>query len=106
MRVSYTLGLLMFAASVSAQSGRPATPQRPLTPLAEDDFNANKPSNTPTTSPGQEYQIGPDDLIEVAVFEVPELATTGRVTASGNISVALLGPIAVAGHTPQEVERN
>src|SRR5262249_8418698 len=70
-----------------------------------DDFNSTKPSNAPTSAPGREYHIGKDDLIEVAVFGVPELNTVGRVTASGTISMPLLGPVDVIDASPQEVER-
>jgi polysaccharide export outer membrane protein len=69
-------------------------------PLEE--FTSNRPSNTPTSA--AEYLIGKDDLIEVMVFEVPELSSIGRVTASGVISLPLLGPVEVVGHTAQEVE--
>jgi polysaccharide export outer membrane protein len=74
--------------------------------LPQEDFIPNRPSNTPTSLAGQEYRIGKDDLVEVAVFEVPDLAATSRVTASGVISMPLLGPVEVIAHTPQEVERS
>jgi polysaccharide export outer membrane protein len=56
--------------------------------------------------PGEEYRIGKDDLIEVTVFEVADLNASSRVTASGTVSMPLLGPVEVAGRTPQEVERS
>lgn len=92
--------LLLFSICAWGQSQRPT----PLIP--QDSFLSNKPSNAPTSLTGQEYRIGKDDLIEVTVFEVPELAGTSRVTASGTISIPLLGPLYVAGRTPQEVERS
>jgi polysaccharide biosynthesis/export protein len=74
-------------------------------PVPQDDFTANKPSNTPTSLAGEEYLIGKDDLIEVSVFEVPELSTTSRVAASGMMSLPLVGSIEVVGHTARELER-
>jgi polysaccharide export outer membrane protein len=96
----------IFIAMLSEFSlGQVQRPQLPI-PFPQEDFITNRPSNTPTTSPGQEYKIGKDDLVEVAVFEIPDLAATSRVTASGKISMPLLGPVEVMGHTPQEVERS
>src|SRR5262249_46454497 len=79
---------------------------RRLTPaLPAEDFIPNKPSNTPMSLTGEEYRIGKDDLIEIGVFGVPELSAISRVTATGTISLPLLGPVDVADHSPQEVER-
>lgn len=44
-----------------------------------------------------DYQIGPDDLIDVSVFGVPELAATTRVSASGFITLPLVGNIKALG---------
>jgi polysaccharide export outer membrane protein len=50
------------------------------------------------------YRIGPDDLLDIAVFDVPDLSRTVRVSAGGDISLPLLGAVPVAGQTPQELE--
>jgi len=97
MNLIYVVLALLFA---QAQLPRPATP------ILQEDFITNRPSNSPTSLAGQDYQIGRDDLIEVNVFEVPELAATTRVTAGGTISLPLLGPLDAAGHTPLQLERS
>ena len=51
-----------------------------------------------------DYRIGPDDLIEISVFEAPDLNRTVRVSAGGEISLPLLGPVAARGLTPRELE--
>jgi polysaccharide export outer membrane protein len=103
MKIACIGTLILFSTLSWAQS------QRPLisipNPLPQPDFNANLPSTSPTSFSGQEYKIGRDDLVEVSVFESPDLGGTSRVTASGIISIPLLGPIDVAGHSVQEVER-
>ena len=53
----------------------------------------------------QDYRIGPEDLIEISVFEVAELSRTARVSATGKISLPLLGQVEVVGLTPLELER-
>jgi polysaccharide export outer membrane protein len=49
--------------------------------------------------------IGPGDLIDVAVFDIPELSTSGRVTNSGDLPYPLLGSVKVMGKTAAEVEK-
>src|ERR1039458_5884581 len=44
-----------------------------------------------------DYRIGPEDLLEVSVFEVPELSRSVRVSASGEISLPLVGAFPVVG---------
>jgi len=53
----------------------------------------------------QDYRIGPEDLIEISVFEVPELSRTVRVSASGDISLPLIGMMKAAGFSPGELEQ-
>src|SRR3990172_8557191 len=53
----------------------------------------------------QDYRIGPEDLIEISVFEVPELSRTVRVSASGDISLPLIGTMKAAGFSPGELEQ-
>src|SRR5215831_18959351 len=100
MRIGCIVMILLFSISSWGQVPRAVSPL----PILQDEFSSNRPSSAPTST-GREYRIGPDDLIEVAVFEAPELGGISRVTASGNISLPLIGPMEVAGHTPQEVER-
>ncbi len=58
-----------------------------------------------TGSPqADDYRIGPEDLLEITVFEAPELNGSPRVSAKGEISLPLLGAVKAAGLTPQELE--
>jgi polysaccharide export outer membrane protein len=110
MRTFYAAGLmvLLFAVFSSGQQVQqaPRSSQGPAvpSPLILDDFASNRPSNTPTSSAGQDYRIGKDDLIEVSVFEAPELGGASRVTATGQVTLPLVGAVDVAGHTVREVE--
>lgn len=52
----------------------------------------------------EDYRIGSEDLVEISVFEVPELSRTVRVSASGEVSLPLLGALRVVGLTPRELE--
>lgn len=48
--------------------------------------------------------IGPNDLLEIVVFEAPELNRNARVAANGMVSLPLLGEVRAAGRTPRELE--
>jgi len=51
-----------------------------------------------------ESRIGPDDLLQITVFEAPDLNRTLRVSANGEISLQLLGPVKAGGLTPRQLE--
>jgi polysaccharide export outer membrane protein len=57
----------------------------------------------PTYNP-QEYLIGSEDVLDINVFEAPEMNRDVRVSASGEISLPLLGAVAAGGFTPRELE--
>lgn len=105
MRFAKVLAAVVFVTlSVNAQTSGPAIPRIPFAPLA-DDFSSNRPSTAPTSAPDSEYLIGKDDLLDVNVFELQELSSVPRVTASGYISLPLVGVVQAAGYTPHELER-
>lgn len=52
---------------------------------------------------GSDYQIGPKDLLEIKVQEVPELNVERRVLDDGSIDLPLVGLVPVAGSSAQEV---
>jgi polysaccharide export outer membrane protein len=49
------------------------------------------------------YRIGPKDLIEIKVFEVPELNIERRVSEEGTINLPLIGDVPVKGLTDVEL---
>jgi polysaccharide export outer membrane protein len=51
-----------------------------------------------------DYRVGPQDQLEIAVYQLPELSRTVRVNTRGYISLPLLGPILVGGKTVTEIE--
>lgn len=52
-----------------------------------------------------DYRIGPKDLIEIKVYELPELNQTVRVAEDGTVSLAIIGKVYVTGLTAQELEK-
>lgn len=55
--------------------------------------------------PVNDYRIGAKDILEIRVFELPELNQTVRVAEDGSISLSLIGKVEVAGLTSQELEK-
>jgi polysaccharide export outer membrane protein len=51
-----------------------------------------------------DYRIGPQDLIDISVFQVADLARTVRVNTAGQISLPLVGTIQAGGMTVQGLE--
>ena len=52
------------------------------------------------------YTIGPLDVLDISVFQVPELTKSVQVSDTGTINLPLVGEVQVAGKTPQQVERD
>ena len=57
--------------------------------------------DVPQTSPNVE--VAPGDLIDIVVFETPELSGRFRVNAKGDILLPLTGTLHVAGETVEEI---
>lgn len=51
-----------------------------------------------------DYRVGPNDLIDIEVFGVPELKRTVRVNSSGLVSLPLVGNVSLLGLTGQQTE--
>jgi len=58
-------------------------------------------STTITSSP---VELGPGDLLEITVFQSPELSEKVRVDSEGSISLPLLGQIKVGGKNSDKVQ--
>jgi polysaccharide biosynthesis/export protein len=66
----------------------------------------SNPSETAKDSPEQStlVKLGPGDLIEVSVYNVPELATKARVSNSGDVYLPLIDYVHVDGLTQEEAQ--
>ena len=52
---------------------------------------------------GQDYVIGPADVLTITIWGHPDLTGDYRVESDGRLSFPLIGQIAAGGHTPREV---
>ena len=67
-------------------------------------FDLHAQSN-PGSNQSYEYQIGAKDLLQISVFEVPELNITVRVSENGMINLPLLGEVKAEGLNRLELEK-
>jgi polysaccharide export outer membrane protein len=107
------------AAQQPASSAQPAQSNSPAElpaaqPISQAATNASgqsstTPSITPETAKDQPDQsalvkLGAGDLIEVSVYNVPELATKARVSNSGDVYLPLIDYVHVDGLTQEEAQ--
>ena len=93
----HALGDLMDCRAQTQESGRRA-PSRPP------DLPPDGPGMTSAVADAREdYRINPGDVIDIQVDRAPELSGMRRVTASGTIRMAYLGPVTAHGKTVDEL---
>lgn len=63
---------------------------------------AGRPGGAQTIPAGATYRLGPKDLIEIKVFEVPELNVQSRVGETGSVNLPLIGEVPAQGLTEAE----
>jgi polysaccharide export outer membrane protein len=73
-----------------------AAPQH-LAKAAEEFVAAGTPGNAA-------YKIGPQDVLDISVFKVPDLSRSVQVADVGTVNLPLVGEVQAAGHTARELE--
>lgn len=86
-------------AAAAGGAGAPDPVRAAAAKTADGFIAASAPGNTA-------YKIGPQDVIEINVFQVAELSRVAQVADNGAIGMPLLGELPAAGKTAQELERD
>lgn len=118
---TFLISLIVAAAQQSSgQSGQTAPPQtappaelpaaQPAAAAASASGAASTPQakadiKTDTADDSMTVKLGPGDLIEVSVYNVPELATKARVSTSGDLYLPLIDYVHVEGLTLEEAQK-
>ena len=105
---------LVFALATAANSGAAERERTDKAPGSDEpavtmthDLGAPDTTNSSGAYTGvSEYHIGAQDLLEISVFQVPDLNRTVRVNSGGQISLPLIGDLLAGGRTVQEVEKD
>ena len=71
---------------------------------AKDEAPAPKTAQKENTDSSDLVKLGPGDLIEVSVYNIPELATKARVSNSGDVYLPLIDYVHVEGLTQEEAQ--
>ena len=107
--IVWALGLALVAwgglGGQEQQAQQPVEPrQQPVASSPQEKSAANQDlGDKPILSP--DYTIGPEDLLIIDVFNVPELTKTVRVANDGMISLPLIGRVQAAGLTTADLRK-
>jgi polysaccharide export outer membrane protein len=101
------LGSVLLAPALGAAT-RPEPPKKPPAATTQAPAAQPPPAATPAPSPSpqpgaSEYQVGPGDVLEVAVFGNEDLSRLPTVQPNGTVALPLLGELPVAGLTVAEI---
>jgi polysaccharide export outer membrane protein len=104
------LSMLGLYQTASAQNNNPQTPDQKGVTATEPSIltapanNNPEQKNTNPAMPSLRLLIGAGDDVDVTVYGAPDLSGHMRVSASGNISLPLIGYVRIAGLTSSEAE--
>lgn len=105
-----TLAAAMVAGSAVAQTSAPGeVPPSPSPGNGPAGSAPGIPGNQPQSLDSlaglnADYRVGPNDLLDIEVFGVPELSRTVRVNSSGVVSLPLVEHVSLQGLTGQQAE--
>ena len=99
MRISWLLAIGLYTALVAGCSSAGGGASVQTASLPAPDLTSVTGS---TTQP--DYRIGPLDMLEIEVFQVPDLSKTVQVNSGGQIALPLIGTVVAGGKTVGELE--
>ncbi len=98
--------LILFVVAAVAQDSPSTRAPSPSLPAATSQSLATPPAETspaaPEPSRAVKLTIGPGDEVEITVYGVADLSQKTRVNSSGEITLALIGSVPVAGLSAEE----
>jgi polysaccharide biosynthesis/export protein len=112
----FSIAMLLFVSasalgqqSYSSPSSRVLTAPAGIQPVGPTTQSLSFPSLPPmsplsTTMTAAPVHVSPGDLLEIGVFDTPELTAKFRVNSDGEITMPLIGAIHVGGLSPEKVQ--
>src|SRR5581483_9777900 len=98
--------LILFVVAAVAQDSPSTRAPSPSLAAANSQSLATPPAETspaaPEPSRAAKLTIGPGDEVEITVYGVADLSQKTRVNSSGEITLALIGSVPVAGLSAEE----
>ena len=102
VRLPIQLTALMLCLDIAACASSGGTPLEATNTATSVTMVTPARSDRPIAVPG-DYLIGPQDLLKVEVFGVPDLNRSVRVSASGQIALPLIGTVRADGLTGEQL---
>jgi polysaccharide export outer membrane protein len=103
--------LLLVAASLAMSIALPLQGQQSTSASATADASATPSPASPTPMagqamlyPGDDFQLGPGDLLSVRVFLQPDYQATVRVDVDGNINLPFIGSVNLKGQSVRDAQ--
>lgn len=96
-------GVMLAIPAAGQNQGTEDHPPPAASPLAGAEIKGAPPQNP--TNPPTDYLIGPEDLVEINVFNVPDLTRTVRVAYDGTVVLPGIGQVRASGYTPDEFSK-
>jgi polysaccharide biosynthesis/export protein len=88
-------------------AGVPPTTTASVAPASTASIRRDVALLTASATPGSDaYKIGPQDVLQVTVFQVPDLTNKLQVADNGTINMPLIGAMPAAGMTTRQLEEN
>ena len=106
--MNFLISLLLMLSFDPGQSQAPSSPLRPTTPgqAAEPPpVTSASPATAPLGPPPATYNLGPQDVVRIAVSEDPDIGDKSyTIDANGDISFMYLGRVAASGLTVRQLQ--
>lgn len=96
--------MALFAGSFFTTGAQDRRQQKLYQPTAQAPSNETMMPNI-IVSPGEDYRIGPSDVIEISVEDAPELSRAFRVGSDGYITLPFVGRVAARQKTTDELSK-
>jgi len=87
-----------FSPQRETQQGLAAENNAELARMANERLAASTPGNVG-------YLVGPQDVLDITVYQAPDLTKTVQVAEDGAINLPLLGQVPAAGKSPSKIEK-
>jgi polysaccharide export outer membrane protein len=102
--ILFGLPCFAFLSACTGASGDPANFSSPTGNQVEIARAASK--YVATSTPGATgYLVGPQDVLDITVFQAPDLSKTLQVAEDGTLNLPLTGQMMAAGKSPSKLER-
>ena len=95
--------LLLFVGVGGAQSSKKTTTTGAILDNTSASGQVTPTRPDPAGARGDDYLIGPEDVLSISVWKDPELSGSVPVRPDGRITVPLLGELVASGQTPSQL---